>query len=88
MLTAPDEDHPRGLPATALVARPIDVHIGKRLAWRRENLGLCCRALSEKVQLSEALIQAFEAGHVRIGSCDLVLIAEALKVSISYFYSD
>ncbi|MGI3775719.1 MAG: helix-turn-helix domain-containing protein [Janthinobacterium lividum] len=70
------------------MSRSIDAHIGRRLTRRRENLGLCCRELAEKVQLSEALIRAFEAGHVRIGSSDLVLLAEALKVNISYFYSN
>lgn len=71
----------------AHIHRPIDLHIGKRLKKRREEVGFCCKHLAQETMLDEATIHSFENGSARIGSRDLLNISEALDTNISYFYA-
>ena len=64
----------------------IDLHLGKRLRRRRRLLGLTQQQVAEGVGIRFQQIQKYECGANRISAARLWQLAEALDVSISYFY--
>jgi transcriptional regulator with XRE-family HTH domain len=64
----------------------INTQIGLRMRRRRVQLLLSQKALGERVQLSLQAIQKYEAGHSAPPLARLIMIAETLRVPISYFF--
>lgn len=64
----------------------IDISIGKRLRFRRGELGLTGRGLAEKVGVSAQQISKYELGHYRLYASKLFEISGALDVPVTYFF--
>jgi transcriptional regulator with XRE-family HTH domain len=67
---------------------PIDVHVGGRIRLRRTLLGITQMALAEAIGLTFQQVQKYEKGTNRVSSSRLVDMANALDVSVSYFFEE
>ena len=67
---------------------PIDVHVGNRMRLRRTLLGLSQEKLATMLGLTFQQVQKYERGTNRVGASRLWDIANALSVSINFFYED
>ena len=67
-------------------SHPIDVHVGRRLRQRRRLLGLTQEKLVKAVSIRFQQIQKYESGANRISASRLWSIAQALEVSVAYFF--
>ncbi len=62
--------------------------IGERMRTRREELGLIQADIARVVGVSRVNYSKYESGHIKVSATDIDLIADALKVPVSYFYDD
>ena len=67
---------------------PIDVHVGARIRLRRTLLGISQTTLAEAMGLTFQQVQKYEKGYNRVSSSRLVDLANALDVTVSYFFED
>ena len=67
---------------------PIDVHVGSRIRLRRTLLGMSQTALAEAMGLTFQQVQKYEKGTNRVSSSRLVDLANALDVSVPYFFDE
>lgn len=67
---------------------PIDVHVGARIRLRRTLLGISQMTLADAIGLTFQQIQKYEKGSNRVSSSRLVDIANALDVSVPYFFEE
>jgi len=65
---------------------PIDLHVGKRVRFKRKMMGLTQSDLGEKVQLTFQQIQKYEKGENRISASKLYQIAQVLNTNVSFFF--
>lgn len=65
---------------------PVDIHVGERLKWRRNILGLSQGELGSALGLTFQQIQKYERGTNRIGSSRLHQLSQLLGVSIAWFF--
>ena len=65
---------------------PADVHVGKRVRHRRWMVGMTQQQLGDIVGIKFQQIQKYETGMNRISASRLWDIAQALDVSISFFF--
>ena len=65
---------------------PVDVHVGKRVRHRRWMVGMTQQQLGNIVGIKFQQIQKYETGMNRISASRLWDIAQALDVSISFFF--
>ena len=65
---------------------PVDVHVGKRVRHRRWMVGMTQQQLGDVVGIKFQQIQKYETGMNRISASRLWDIAQALDVSISFFF--
>ena len=65
---------------------PVDLHIGQRVRHRRWLLGMTQQQLAQAVGIRFQQIQKYETGMNRISASRLWDIADALGVSISFFF--
>ena len=65
---------------------PVDAHVGKRIRHRRWMVGMTQQQLADKVGIKFQQIQKYETGMNRISASRLWDIAQALDVSISFFF--
>ncbi|GGH29761.1 transcriptional regulator, XRE family [Cribrihabitans marinus] len=68
------------------MTHPVDVHVGKRVRHRRWLIGMTQQQLAEQVGIKFQQIQKYETGANRISASRLWDIAEALEVSVSFFF--
>ncbi|MEL7345527.1 MAG: helix-turn-helix transcriptional regulator [Pseudomonadota bacterium] len=64
----------------------VDVHVGKRVRHRRWMVGMTQQQLAEKVGIKFQQIQKYETGMNRVSASRLWDIAEALDVSVGFFF--
>ncbi|MEO0608140.1 MAG: helix-turn-helix domain-containing protein [Pseudomonadota bacterium] len=64
----------------------IDRIVGQRLRWRRRELKLTQEQLGEKLGLTFQQVQKYEKGVNRISAGRLFEVAQALGITITYFY--
>jgi transcriptional regulator with XRE-family HTH domain len=67
---------------------PIDVHVGSRIRLRRTLLGISQEKLAEAIGLTFQQVQKYEKGANRVSSSRLVDLANALDVSVAYFFEE
>ena len=67
---------------------PIDVHVGSRIRLRRTLLGISQTMLAEALGLTFQQVQKYEKGVNRVSSSRLVDMANALDVTIPYFFEE
>ena len=65
---------------------PVDVHVGKRIRHRRWMTATTQQQLAERVGIKFQQIQKYETGMNRVSASRLWDIANALDVSISFFF--
>ena len=65
---------------------PVDAHVGKRIRHRRWMVGMTQQQLADKVGIKFQQIQKYETGMNRVSASRLWDVAEALGVSISFFF--
>lgn len=68
------------------MTHPVDVHVGKRIRHRRWLVGKTQQQLAEQVGIKFQQIQKYETGANRVSASRLWDIAEALDVSVSFFF--
>ena len=65
---------------------PVDIHVGKRIRHRRWMVGMTQQQLAEQVGIKFQQIQKYETGTNRVSASRLWDIAEALNVSVGFFF--
>lgn len=68
------------------MAHPVDVHVGKRIRHRRWMTGVTQQQLADKVGIKFQQIQKYETGMNRVSASRLWDIADALGVSVAFFF--
>lgn len=66
----------------------IDVIIGLRLRRLRMSQDLAQSELADRLEVSTELLDAYEAGTVRIPALELFKIVEVLRVPVSAMFQD
>jgi transcriptional regulator with XRE-family HTH domain len=74
------------MPKKVRAPDPTDVHVGSRVRTRRQMLGMSQSKLAEALGVSFQQLQKYENGKNRMGSSRLQQAAQALDVSIGYFF--
>jgi transcriptional regulator with XRE-family HTH domain len=67
---------------------PIDVHVGSRVRLRRTLLWISQTTLAEAIGLTFQQVQKYERGMNRVSASRLVDLANALDVTVSYFFEE
>jgi len=65
---------------------PVDAHVGKRIRHRRWMVGMTQQQLADRVGIKFQQIQKYETGMNRVSASRLWEIADALEVSIGFFF--
>jgi transcriptional regulator with XRE-family HTH domain len=65
---------------------PTDIHVGQRLRHRRWMLGLTQQELAQAVGIKFQQIQKYESGINRMSASRLWDVANALGVSVDFFF--
>tara|TARA_R110002094_G_scaffold73665_1_gene81476 strand:- start:1040 stop:1411 length:372 start_codon:yes stop_codon:yes gene_type:complete len=68
------------------MAHKVDIHVGKRIRQRRWLTGMTQQKLAELVGIKFQQIQKYETGANRVSASRLWDIADALGVSVSFFF--
>jgi len=64
----------------------VDAHVGKRIRHQRWMVAMTQQQLAEKVGIKFQQVQKYETGMNRVSASRLWDIAEALGVTISFFF--
>jgi transcriptional regulator with XRE-family HTH domain len=67
---------------------PIDISVGSRIRLRRTLMGMSQEQLGRQLGVTFQQVQKYEKGTNRVGASRLREIAQALGVSISYFFGE
>lgn len=70
------------------MSRRVDVHVGRRLKFLREEKGLSCSDLEVFLNISAGSVKKFEDGSVMMKANELFQIAGILRTTIGFFYKD
>ena len=65
---------------------PVDAHVGKRIRHRRWMVGMTQQQLADKVGVKFQQIQKYETGMNRVSASRLWDVADAMGVSITFFF--
>jgi transcriptional regulator with XRE-family HTH domain len=65
----------------------IDAQVGQRLRYRREDVGLSRVELATILGIDESDLEAIEGGRTRAGPKLVDAAADALGVSVHWFFS-
>lgn len=65
---------------------PVDVHVGKKVRYRRWMVGMTQQQLAEAVGIKFQQIQKYETGMNRVSASRLWDIADALDVPVHFFF--
>jgi transcriptional regulator with XRE-family HTH domain len=80
--------HPLKQEARPKRATKVDAQVGSRIRDRRKELGLSQAALGTSIGVAFQQVQKYENGVNRVGASRLAAIAQALEVSIAYFFPE
>lgn len=67
---------------------PVDVHVGRRMRQRRQELGMTQTTLGDSVNVTFQQVQKYERGANRISASRLYAFAKVLGVPVTYFFED
>lgn len=65
---------------------PVDQHVGQRVRYQRNILGMSQDKLGEALGLTFQQVQKYEKGANRIGASRLWQISKTLGVPVSFFF--
>jgi transcriptional regulator with XRE-family HTH domain len=68
--------------------KPVDRHVGTRIAMQRRALGISQYKLAEMILVSVQQIRKYEWGANRVSASRLQQIALALKVRPAFFFDE
>ncbi len=68
------------------MSHPTDTHVGKRIRHQRWLAGLTQQQLADACGIKFQQIQKYETGANRVAASRLKEIADALNVSIAFFF--
>jgi transcriptional regulator with XRE-family HTH domain len=80
--------HARTSEMGKIMSHPVDIHVGQRIRQRRWAIGMTQQQLAEAVGIKFQQIQKYETGMNRVSASRLWDIAQALRVSINFFFED
>lgn len=66
----------------------INLSIGRRIRRRRRLMGMTQKDLGDLLGLQFQQVQKYECSSSRVSAARLFLLASALKVPITYFFTD
>jgi transcriptional regulator with XRE-family HTH domain len=66
--------------------RPVDIHVGARIRFRRKLLGLSQQKLAEDLGLTFQQIQKYERGSNRVSASKLYALSRSLQIPVVYFF--
>lgn len=75
-------------PAREEGPNPVDIHVGARLRFRRNLVGMSQEQLGRATGLTFQQIQKYERGANRMGASRLFQIARILGVPVSWFFDE
>jgi transcriptional regulator with XRE-family HTH domain len=64
----------------------VDVHLGKRLRWRRKSMGLTQQDVGAALGIRFQQVQKYESAANRMSAAVIWKLAALLEVDIHYFY--
>ncbi len=64
----------------------VDIHLGKRLRWRRRHMGLTQQDLGHACGVRFQQIQKYESAANRMSAAVLWRLAKVLQVDVRYFF--
>ena len=70
------------------MTHPVDMKVGERIRLRRKLLGFTQTELAEELGVAFQQIQKYECGDNRVSASRLFEIAQALNVSVSFFFEE
>ncbi len=65
---------------------PVDMHVGKKIRYRRWMVGMTQQQLAESVGIKFQQIQKYETGMNRVSASRLWDIADTLDVPVHFFF--
>jgi transcriptional regulator with XRE-family HTH domain len=63
-----------------------DIHLGKRLRWRRKALGLTQQHIGEALGVRFQQVQKYECAANRMSAAVLWKLSKILEVDVVYFF--
>jgi len=66
----------------------LDRHLGRRLARRRRELCLTLDELEQRIDAQSGTVAEFENGTRPVDAAELLALANALGVSVAWFFDD
>lgn len=70
------------------MSHPVDVHVGRRIRYRRWMVGQTQQQLGETVGIKFQQIQKYETGANRVSASRLYDIAVALDAPVAFFFDE
>jgi len=67
-------------------AQPVDAHVGSRIRFRRNLLGLSQTELGDRIGVTFQQVQKYEKGLNRIGASRLMRICDVLQVTPAWLF--
>jgi transcriptional regulator with XRE-family HTH domain len=64
----------------------VDIHLGKRLRWRRKAMGLTQQHVGEALGIRFQQVQKYECAANRMSAAVLWKLAKILDVDVRYFF--
>ncbi len=64
----------------------VDIHLGKRLRWRRKSMGLTQQDVGEALGIRFQQVQKYESAANRMSAAVLWKLANLLEVDVRYFF--
>lgn len=77
-----------GDPARPQHPHPLDVALGVRIRWRRQELGLSQSDLANRIGITFQQVQKYEHGANRVSFSRLVEIAQAMDCRVTDLVGD
>lgn len=71
-----------------MASHSVDLHVGRRLRYRRTMLGVSQEDLGKQVGVTFQQIQKYEKGLNRIGASRLYEFSQILEVNVSFFFEE
>lgn len=70
------------------MAHPVDIHVGRRIRYRRWMVGKTQQELAEAVGIRFQQIQKYETGANRVSASRLFDIATVLDAPVAFFFDE
>ena len=67
-------------------AQPVDLHVGARIRFRRNLLGISQTEMADRIGVTFQQVQKYERGINRIGASRLIKICDVLQISPEWLF--